>query len=651
MKVFSFDVFDTAVVRCLAHPTDLFDYVPAKAGIDCADFKTRRVAAEHDCYARHGGHATLEMIYRDECRLIGLTAEELSRFRAAEVELELFACRAVPVIAQRIEEARTQGARIAFLSDMYLPSDVIRKILSEGNLYREGDLLLVSGEERAGKWDGALFRILFERLGVSAREVHHTGNNYRSDYEAPRKLGMRATYFEDGNLTAREEKLAAYDKSPRSWCSLIAGAARRTRLEERQTPTSHLAAVKQVAAEIGGPVLAMYVLWILKTAQADGIRALYFVARDGYQMVLMARSLAEGLGIDMEIRYLYGSRQAWYLPGVEELDEDVFLWLLRSTPELTLERLLARAELTPEDVAEELKRQGVADELFCRELTGEDLEYLKKVFLKSESIRQQILQRADRNRESLLAYLEGEGFGRDLPCAVVDLGWMGRCVHYLNRVLKKRQWRPAGAYFMNIISRDAMNRDFKGYVPTENRMDMMEIMLLESMFTAPHGSTTGYRFVDGRSEPILDEPSAFLKEWGVPTVCATTERFGQLLLEASAFWSAQNEIPWTTLTDYLSDIMANMSRGEMRAWGVYQFDTEQVKGVGRPLAQPLPVNLHTVWTALVVGNVPKSYRAYWIECCYSLTPRWFELLIRYSIRLRVALAQKVFARIRRLIGR
>ena len=62
------------------------------------------------------------------------------------------------------------------------------------------------------------------------------------------------------------------------------------------------------------PGLSYYVEWVLKQAQADGVRRLYFLARDGYLMYRMASELCMSRNIPVECRYLYGSRYAWRIP-------------------------------------------------------------------------------------------------------------------------------------------------------------------------------------------------------------------------------------------------------------------------------------------------------------------------------------------------
>ena len=54
------------------------------------------------------------------------------------------------------------------------------------------------------------------------------------------------------------------------------------------------------------PVLLCFVRWVLDEAQKCGIKRLYFLARDGYQMYLVAEEFCKHSRNQIECRYLYG---------------------------------------------------------------------------------------------------------------------------------------------------------------------------------------------------------------------------------------------------------------------------------------------------------------------------------------------------------
>jgi predicted HAD superfamily hydrolase len=69
------------------------------------------------------------------------------------------------------------------------------------------------------------------------------------------------------------------------------------------------------------PMLFGFVHWCLVEAQKKGIQRLYFVARDGQILQKIAQVICHNWGYTIDCRYLYGSRQAWHLPAIQEIGE------------------------------------------------------------------------------------------------------------------------------------------------------------------------------------------------------------------------------------------------------------------------------------------------------------------------------------------
>ena len=108
----------------------------------------------------------------------------------------------------------------------------------------------------------------------------------------------------------------------------------------------HLAggnALPAAAKLVLAPVLADFVLWLLRHALADGIRRLYFLARDGYFMYHASRFLCEKFELPIECRYLSCSRFSLRVP-MFHLDRQAALdYICRGGIDVTIERILTRA--------------------------------------------------------------------------------------------------------------------------------------------------------------------------------------------------------------------------------------------------------------------------------------------------------------------
>ena len=124
-------------------------------------------------------------------------------------------------------------------------------------------------------------------------------------------------------------------------------------------------AVTDIAADVVAPLLTSFVLWTLQDAEQRGLERLHFVARDGQIMHKVARALSESLETP-ELHYLYGSRQAWYLPSVSSLQGDDLEFLVLTGQSSAPRHNLKRLNLTPETLEEPLLRHRFAPDTWGR---------------------------------------------------------------------------------------------------------------------------------------------------------------------------------------------------------------------------------------------------------------------------------------------
>ena len=212
LRVLSFDVFDTALLRRVRRPTDAFLFLePAvreRLGAPELPVAAMRISAEKLARGRcleASGHdeVTLEAIYDAFCELAGADAEE---HRAALMALELAAEDRLlygnPPILEACAAAARAGIRVVFASDMYLPRDFIAGQLrragytvadpAEGGA---GDLFL-SVEHGASKHVGTLYDTMLRELGVEPAEIVHVGDNFHSDVHQAKARGLRAIHWQ-----------------------------------------------------------------------------------------------------------------------------------------------------------------------------------------------------------------------------------------------------------------------------------------------------------------------------------------------------------------------------------------------------------------------------------------------------------------------
>ena len=299
MKVYSFDVFDTCVVRCYPRPTDLF--YPLAAAVlartrgegafgreEVYELVRGRIEAEREAQrTRTRGDVTLGDIYRAFPALAARGVDP-RMMQEEEEELELRSVRPIGEVKDRIEALRARGARVIYISDMYLPHAVIWRMLTEQGIAEAGETLYVSGELGVTKRSGALFDHVLKAEGLKPGELEHYGDNVYGDFFAPRKRGVGAGLFTASQPNRFEEALLHASPDAPHEAALVAGVSRAVRLAAPEAATAHAVAL---AANVLSPLLTGFVLWVLEDARARSLERLYFT---NTLMLDVARALAPG---------------------------------------------------------------------------------------------------------------------------------------------------------------------------------------------------------------------------------------------------------------------------------------------------------------------------------------------------------------------
>ena len=135
---YSFDIFDTCLIRTCGKPNFVFEILARKAWVDSEetqwfDFALERKRGEakaRSFLARQGREeVTLSEIYSccDFSRLEGIPSNEVLMKEELEVERLVLA----PVVNMRntINRLRNAGHQIVFISDMYLPYEFIKEVM------------------------------------------------------------------------------------------------------------------------------------------------------------------------------------------------------------------------------------------------------------------------------------------------------------------------------------------------------------------------------------------------------------------------------------------------------------------------------------------------------------------------------------------
>jgi predicted HAD superfamily hydrolase len=642
----SFDIFETLVTRPFAPPHKLFPLVATIAkknhniSIDPDSFEEERVLAEKRARKRSGKpEVTIEDIYAGRRSTFQLTEEDVAALIVSEIELEIELCRPIRAGLVLLEKARHEGSRVVFISDIYLPEWAVRAILVRSGCWKEGDRLYVSSEAGKTKHSGEMFRHVLESESILPSQMVHVGNHPYSDVEVPRRLGIGVEPFLQGNLNARESDLSTVKGFDRVLPGLLTGCSRLARLRTTERTAQHQR-LREIAAHTAGPFLSGFVHWVLQTAKANGTKRLYFVARDGFILLKVAKELIASVNPTIELRYLYGSRQAWHFPASHGIALEKASWVWEWTTSYSVATVLGRLGLLPEAVGSLLESGGIRAEAWHEPMSQENETKLKKVFVKLE-FQNLLMREAEKQRALLVAYLKQEGLFSDTESAIVDVGWNGKLQDSLGVILEEEGHRPMNGFYVGLNHRDT--RHEKG----ERRTYLFDLRhdpkwrlpipqpqsCIEAFCAANHGSTLRYCLEEDSIAPVLQpwhtEP---FEGWGLEVLQTVTIDYAAELGRALS-WIGDVNIDPLLAARSLALTWRNPTLEEAECLGGFPFIDDQVGTGARPLAHPLPWQ-H--FTRIVKPKYSKSYRVIWIEGCLRLTPEPRSLLLRFANQIKNA---------------
>ncbi|WP_103669949.1 hypothetical protein [Pseudanabaena sp. BC1403] len=551
MRRCSFDIFDTILTRPVLDPAEVFRVCGTRAlklgwlTISSLEFQHVRVKdRDRSCLFVEGGENTLDEIYHEIADTLGLSEELIHKLKELELEVESKYLIPVPKAYEMIEQARRSHPNVLFLSDMYLPEAFLEERLKQHGFWQEGDRLYVSSQLRKSKGNGDLFLKVLEDLSLKPQDLTHIGNSWQPDVAMPRSLGINSIYFNDANPNRYELILQKYADVTNGITSLWAGISRYTRLT-RETGTPKESIIRDIAASVAAPILTAYTIWILQQAKAKQLARIYFLARDGEMLLQIAKEIAPKIYPEVELRYLYVSRQALRMPGLTKINKAFWEWMFDDTTFFTIDSLLARMCLDRQSAKPIFEPLGYPEASWQKDLTAKERISLRAKLEQHQPLQSLVLQVAEQKREVLKAYLHQEKMLDGQAFGLVDVGWRGSLQISLENAFEIFGTRnPVGFYFA--LDKPTGGLKHKGEalafffnlnnsVGLRNDIDYRYVSAMEVFCAGCEGTTLEYTLqADGSVVPLLkhksNEPAL---GWGLKSFQQSVTAFVRHLVERS----------------------------------------------------------------------------------------------------------------------
>jgi FMN phosphatase YigB (HAD superfamily) len=511
-KIVSFDIFDTAIVRKVQAPRDVYlflaDHAPFRDRGSSTHFATLRQQAENIARRRvhaatGSGEATLTEIHTELATLAGMDASLISAMVNAEQLVELSLCLTHPFMHLLYRRAHATGKTVWFVSDTYHDAAFLRRLLAVGGYNNPADRVVASCEERCSKGSGKLLPKLMASAGLKQADLVHIGDNLQSDCVLPSRAGINGVWHP---LAGAPEGMAPAATRERA---LTAGlAAWGTRTFEPARPFWW-----RFGFGMAGPLLVGFSWWLHERMRSHGVRRAYFLLRDGDVLKRVYDALTEGLPGAIPSALLESSRRAYMLPALGPGAPSLTTQLFVSENARPVGEFLTRLGIKIDDLGAAFKAAGFSSPHEIVEAEG--TSRLSALFA-NPKITERIVRRSAEERELLMRYLRQEGVvGTGERVGLVDIGWNCTIQKALNHAANMaRVPTDVVGYYLGTFQGAAIDSvsPTHGYLcdlgtPAERAHPLFQFrQLVEFICTSPRGSLLNFAADGKRVVPVTAEP-------------------------------------------------------------------------------------------------------------------------------------------------
>lgn len=508
----SYDFFDTLFTRKVGRPKGIFYLVAEELrnlkGVEfepdfLVNFPDIRIAAEFNARkSQLNNEVCFDEIYSAFKVISNLNDDLIEIIKSMEIRVERKNLYPIKDNLDELERNVDLGKKVYVLSDMYLPPDFLKDLLDEYNEKFSNIEVLVSGYIKKAKHDKELYQYLNRISGQKG--FVHCGDNLKVDVWNARRCGLKPQWKRLAVLDQHEEDLLITSDS--FAFDLLVGKWREMRLNG-SSPKKYLG-FKYINSIFFG-----FIYETLIDLEYRNIPNIYFLARDGQVLKIIADTIIKEFGLKIKTHYVFLSRRALFLSSIFHLDENFWERVFARTSKLTFKKVLSRMELSSEEFSE----CGIGFTKVHEYLTLEDLNFLERNCRSNIKLREIILNKAEKTREWTFNYFDKLGFLKETIIPLVDVGWFGSIQDNLYRMYKTRRSNiKFEGWYWGVTN-------FTKYVCSQNQKKSYVIHGFEQMkhsninsyveflAQADHGQTIGY----DANGPVLANPSKALLDWDI----------------------------------------------------------------------------------------------------------------------------------------
>ena len=107
------------------------------------------------------------------------------------MKLEVLHCHRKKDMIAFYEKCLEMKKHIVIISDMYMPAELIEKILNQCNIIGY-EKVYVSNEYSVNKISSELFKIVMKEKQIDPSKIIHIGDSFKADFCGARKAGIKS---------------------------------------------------------------------------------------------------------------------------------------------------------------------------------------------------------------------------------------------------------------------------------------------------------------------------------------------------------------------------------------------------------------------------------------------------------------------------
>lgn len=494
-KIVAFDFFDTVVHRNCHPEQTLYQWAKEMAlelNFDVSPailYKVRKsvendkeLGTEEMCYLD-----LLSGIYdkiKDKIKIIS-KEEFIHRAKILELKIELQHIYLDSEIKEVLKRLKSDSKQIILVSDFYTDKELIETVLKKFEIFDYFSSIYISSEKACRKSTGNLYKLILKELGLNPIDITMIGDNYKSDYEVPRSLGLNAIYrqYIDKNITVTEKELV------RLYNQILFSNS------------------KKAPFNIFLADIVFFISKLHKKMIQDDVQIALFCSREGQLLkrlfdIYQDTFFGENQKICTE--YFYVSRRSTLYSSFTSLENEEFEMIFRQYKKITLQNFLLNLNFANNEIT-----------LICKDLKEKptyvltvDDHLLEKLKKHPQFITK--FNKEKKDSQLLRDYIERLTKNQN-EVYLVDVGWKGTIQDSIKKALPDK--RIVGYYLglmLNVYSvenkTDKTGLLFSDYPNKSKFYDIVSrnFEFYEDIFVADHGPVLKYK-KDSEIIPILED--------------------------------------------------------------------------------------------------------------------------------------------------